>query len=84
MSISTIAARFAGVSLAAALLLGPGVAWADSPHFISATDSIDKNTGDLSVSFKEAGLGSGTTIDYTISADFFWLLRMCNQKRDVS
>jgi len=70
MSISTITARFGGVSLAAALLLGPGVAWADSPHFISATDKIDTTTGDLTVSFKEAGLGSGTTVTYTLEADF--------------
>jgi hypothetical protein len=70
MSISTIAARVAGVALAAALLLGPGVAWAQSPHFVKATDAIDSSTGDLSASFKEAGLGGGQTVTYTLAADF--------------
>jgi hypothetical protein len=65
MSISPIAARFGGVSLAAALLLGPGVAWADSPHFISATGGIDSTTGDYTASWKEAGLGK-TPITYEL------------------
>ena len=66
MSISR-AARFGGISLAAALLFGPGVAWADNPHFISATDSVQSD-GDLLVQWKEAGLGSSVTIAYDISA----------------
>jgi hypothetical protein len=67
MSISTIAARFGGVSLAVALLLGPGVVWADSPHFISATETFEAD-GDLFFKWKEAGLGQGTTIEYDASA----------------
>ena len=67
MPIST-AARFGGVSLAAALLVGLGVAWADSPHFVSATDTLQSD-GDLLFQWKEAGLGSAVTVDYTASAD---------------
>ena len=44
-------------------------ALADSPHFIFATNSID-STGALVTSFKDAGLGTGTTsIAITLSAE---------------
>jgi hypothetical protein len=49
-----------------------GVAYADSPHFISATDAIITTTadgGDLVVSWKEAGLGNNQLINYTAEAD---------------
>jgi hypothetical protein len=43
---------------------------ADSPHFIFATNSIDTSTGALVTSFKDAGLGTGTTsIAITLSAE---------------
>jgi hypothetical protein len=38
-----------------------------SPHFISATSSID-SAGALVANFKEAGLGNNLNIDYTLSA----------------
>lgn len=41
----------------AALLAGGAVAYADSPHFISASDSVN-SSGALVASFKEAGLGT--------------------------
>jgi hypothetical protein len=66
MSISTIAARVGGVSLAAALLLGPGVVWAQSPHFVKGP-SASLDGVDYTVSFKEAGLGS-TPITYELTA----------------
>src|SRR5215472_7961552 len=45
-------------ALAGAALLGGGaVAYADSPHFISASDSVN-SSGSLVASFKEAGLGT--------------------------
>jgi hypothetical protein len=53
-----------------AFVLGtmPGPAWADSPHFLYATSSISTSTGALTVSFKDAGLGTGTTsIQITLS-----------------
>lgn len=43
-------------------------AQAQSPHFIKTSASI-QNNGDLTVSFKEAGLGNNVLIDYTASAD---------------
>jgi len=55
------------------LLLGPGVAWAGA-HFISASDTIDKTTGDLTASFKEAGLGN-TPITYDLSANTHYLFQ---------
>lgn len=54
------------------LLLGVAVpaANADSPHFLFANSSINTSTGALNVSFKEAGLGTGTTsVGITITAD---------------
>jgi hypothetical protein len=67
MSMSSIAARFGSVAFAAALLFGPGVAYAVSPHFTSATDTVDAS-GDLLVSFNEAGLGNSLN-SVNISAD---------------
>jgi hypothetical protein len=42
-------------------------AFADSPHFIRASGSLNNN-GSLTVSFKEAGLGTNQNIDYTLTA----------------
>ncbi|HYX83551.1 MAG TPA: hypothetical protein VE777_01150 [Gaiellales bacterium] len=44
-------------------------AQADSPHFISASASVDNSTGVLTCNFKEAGLANaGGTADITCSA----------------
>ena len=43
--------------------LAAGVAFAASPHFITATDSINQVTGVLTCSWKEAGLGDNQNID---------------------
>jgi hypothetical protein len=43
------------------------VALAQSPHFVRADATIDRQTGDLIVSWKEAGLGANTLIEYTLS-----------------
>jgi hypothetical protein len=41
---------------------------AQSPHYITGpAASIDSKTGDLCVSFKEAGLGTATSVTYTIN-----------------
>jgi hypothetical protein len=50
------------------LAFGVTAAHADSPHFIRATASLAAN-GDLTVSFKEAGLGTNQNISYVLSAD---------------
>jgi hypothetical protein len=43
-----------------------GAAWAISPHFIRGPSAaIDMATGDLTVSFKEVGLGN-TAVDYQL------------------
>jgi len=53
----------------ASIVLVASPAAADSPHFIFATNSIDTSTGALVTSFKDAGLGTGTTsIAITLSA----------------
>lgn len=44
------------------------VALADNPHFIKASGAINSN-GSLTVSWKEAGLGTNQNIDYVLSAD---------------
>jgi hypothetical protein len=43
-------------------------ALADSPHFVRADGSLNSN-GTVTVSFKEAGLGSNQLIDFVASAD---------------
>ena len=46
-------------------------AWAQNPHFISASDALSttENLGDIVVSFKESGVGNNALIDYTAAAD---------------
>ena len=43
-------------------------AFAQSPHFIRASGSLNNN-GSLTVNFKEAGLGTNQNIDYALTAD---------------
>jgi hypothetical protein len=59
------------LALALALLVAMATAaFADSPHFLFANNSIDTSTGALNTAFKEAGLGTGTTsVGITLSAD---------------
>jgi hypothetical protein len=49
------------------MALSVSVAFADSPHFISASANL--SGANLVVSFKEAGLGTNQLIDYVASAD---------------
>lgn len=60
-------------SVAMSLLLVVGVmpipAWADSPHYIELSASFDPSTADYTVSLKEAGLGTATSVTYTLSAN---------------
>jgi hypothetical protein len=68
MRICTLLAAVAVTAIA-------GVAYATSPHFVSATGSVSNTTGDLTVSFKEAGLGNNQLIDYLLHANsesFTW------------
>jgi hypothetical protein len=55
---------FGGIALTAVLLLGPGVASAQNPHYISlSAPTVAGDDGlDYSVSFKEAGLGNTITV----------------------
>jgi hypothetical protein len=46
----------------------PAAAWAANPHFINQDAGIE-NDGDLSCSFKIAGLGDNVTITVTCSAN---------------
>ncbi len=61
----------ATLALALALLVAMATsAFAASPHFLFANNSIDTSTGALNTAFKEAGLGTGTTsVGITLSAD---------------
>jgi hypothetical protein len=51
-----------------ALALAAVPALAQNEHFIRASGSLN-NAGALTVSFKEAGLGTNQLIDYTLTAD---------------
>ena len=48
--------------------LAAPAAFADSPHFVRASGSLNAD-GTLDVNFKEAGLGTNQLIDYVASAD---------------
>ena len=52
-----------------ALLLSAPAALATSPHFITASASGPDNNGNLTVNFKESGLGDNVSITYTATAD---------------
>jgi hypothetical protein len=58
------------LTLLAALALVIGAASAGSPHFVRGPDaSINSSNANVTVSWKEAGLGDTTTIAYEASAD---------------
>ncbi len=60
---------FVLISAFAGIVLTATSALADSPHFLFANNSIT-SAGSLSTSFKEVGLGTGTTsVTITLSAD---------------
>lgn len=61
--------RVSAMTLAiAALSLASGAAFAESPHFVgSAPTSIDGN-GNVTIKWKEAGLGSNAVVDYEARA----------------
>ena len=63
--------RFAALAaLVGAVAALSTVAFADSPHFLFANNSIDTSTGALNTAFKEVGLGTGTTsVGITLTAD---------------
>lgn len=52
----------------ATLALAVPVAFADNPHFIRADGSLNGD-GSLTVSFKEAGLGTNQNINYELSGN---------------
>ena len=57
-------------TLFAALALTIGAASAGSPHFVRGPDaSINSSNANVTVSWKEAGLGDTTTVAYEASAD---------------
>jgi hypothetical protein len=60
--ITTVALVFAAVALIAQQAL------AVSPHFVSASGTLNNN-GTLTVNFKEAGLGTNQNINYLLTAD---------------
>ncbi|MEV6055326.1 hypothetical protein [Streptomyces sp. NPDC052107] len=49
------------ISAACSTVLVATPALADNPHFIFATNTVSNTTGALTTSFKDAGLGTGTT-----------------------
>jgi hypothetical protein len=62
--------RFAAALIMSLALLAmmATAAFAQNEHFIRASGSLESN-GALTVSFKEAGLGTNQLIDYTLTAD---------------
>jgi hypothetical protein len=61
---------FVLISAVTTVVMGASAALADSPHFLFATNSISGTTGALTTSFKDAGLGTGTSsIQITLTVD---------------
>jgi hypothetical protein len=56
------------LSVLMVLVIGVIPVMAANPHFVNASASVD-NSGNLVVSWKEAGLGDNLRIDYIASAD---------------
>jgi hypothetical protein len=66
-----------GALAGAALAVAPS-AFADSPHFLFASSSINSGTGALDVSFKEAGLGTTvSTEQVTLTVDTATAVYQC-------
>lgn len=57
------------LGFALAALAISGVALAASPHFVRGPTSSIDNSGNLTVSWKEAGLGDSIVVEYEASAD---------------
>lgn len=53
---------------ASATVLGTTLAFATSPHFLRSSDAIDFDSGELTCSWKEVGLGNNALITYTCTA----------------
>jgi hypothetical protein len=53
---------------ASVVAVGTGIALAASPHFINASDSINFDNGNLTCSWKEAGLGNNQLVTYVCGA----------------
>jgi hypothetical protein len=51
------------------LLLGMATATWAAVHFSKTSVSLDHDSGDLTVSWKETGLGNGTPIFYSLTSD---------------
>lgn len=58
--------KIAAACMAATLALASS-AWAQNPHFVRATGTLNAD-GEYVASFKEAGLGTNQTINYLLSA----------------
>ena len=61
--------RIAAITVMWVFVLGsmPGPAWGNSPHYLKATASFNPNTAEYSVTIKEAGLGTASSVTYTLS-----------------
>jgi hypothetical protein len=69
---------FVLISAVAAILLTATSALADSPHFLYANNSVSSTTGALTTSFKDAGLGTGTSsIQITLTVDTATAVYQC-------
>lgn len=69
---------FVAISAFFALTLTTTSAFADSPHFLYANNSVSTTTGALTTSFKDAGLGTGTSsIQITLTVDTATAVYQC-------
>jgi hypothetical protein len=66
------------ITAVSAVLLTVTSAFADSPHFLFADNSISTSTGALTTSFKDAGLGTGTSsIQITLTVNTATAVYQC-------
>ncbi len=69
---------FVLITSAAAAVVTAAPALADSPHFLFADNSVSSATGALTTSFKDAGLGTGTSsIEITLNVSTATAVYQC-------
>jgi len=72
--------RVKNFALLTALMCAGGMAWAESPHYIKLDESINTSTFCYVVDLKEAGLGTATSITYTLNVTTACFVAGCANK----
>ena len=75
--------RIRNFALFSSLVCAGGTVLADSPHYLKADASIDSSSFCYSVSLKEAGLGSVTSVNYSLTANACFVVACVTKKGNI-